>query len=145
MGEANAEQSVGDKLFQQHCVSCHQPGGVGLSGLAPPLAAAKGSTLSQRVMRPDGRSYILNVLNSGLVGSIEVGGERFSGLMPSFAALSDTELTLIANYVVGELNKEEIKATTFVPYESGELQKVRAEGKKAIDVYRLRQALDGKK
>ncbi len=53
------------------CSACHQPGGVGQPGLAPPLVdAPPWSALGDSA--PD---YVVGVVLSGLTGTIEAGGQ----------------------------------------------------------------------
>ncbi|MEW5887522.1 MAG: cytochrome c [Pseudomonadota bacterium] len=90
----------GAALFAQHCAPCHQAAGEGAPGLAPPIAG----TLAGRAGRPVGRAYLAQVLVSGLAGPIVVGGERFSGVMPGFAKLSDEDLQAVFAHLLGALN-----------------------------------------
>lgn len=92
---------AGRALFDDNCSGCHQVGGIGSPGLAPPLVdpalfAGFGENASV---------YVAGVLLGGLSGQIVANGEVYAGLaMPSQSWMTDEELTAVANYVLGELN-----------------------------------------
>ncbi|MDE2371499.1 MAG: cytochrome c [Burkholderiales bacterium] len=101
---ADAPAAVdGQAIFKQICAACHQPGGEGLPGLAPPLAG----TLAPLLAHDDGRRYMAQVLVHGLSGRIESKGQEFNLAMPPQSALSDAELAAAAGYVARELNQSE--------------------------------------
>jgi mono/diheme cytochrome c family protein len=91
----------GETLFNESCAACHQRGGVGSEGLAPPLVDKMlwdrlGSAASE---------YIQGVMLAGLSGSIEVAGQQYVGLvMPPQARMTDDELAAIGRYVLSTLN-----------------------------------------
>lgn len=78
--------------YALHCAACHQPGGQGLEGLAPPLLG------SEWVLGdPD---VLARIVLRGLTGPIEVAGRRFElPLMPDHAKLGDEELAAILSHV----------------------------------------------
>jgi mono/diheme cytochrome c family protein len=91
----------GQALFNENCAMCHQPGGVGSPGLAPPL---KDKVLWDQLGH-DATQYIVGVMLGGLSGSLEVDGVPYEGLiMPSQGRMTDEELSAIANYVLVTLN-----------------------------------------
>jgi mono/diheme cytochrome c family protein len=87
-GAQTAEE--GQAVYEQNCVSCHQPGGVGVAGAFPPLAG------NSRVADPE---YVAGIVRNGLQGPIEVLGQTYDGVMPAFAQLSDAEVAAVAAYV----------------------------------------------
>ena len=92
---------TGEALFADRCSGCHQPGGVGQSGLAPPLA---NKPLWSR-LGPRGIDYLAGVLVGGFSGTITANGERFIGLaMPPQNWMSDEDMKAIADYVLNDLN-----------------------------------------
>jgi mono/diheme cytochrome c family protein len=96
----------GEALFNDTCAACHQRGGIGSPGLAPPLAD---ESLWER-LGDAGPAYIVGVMLSGLSGSIDVNGEKYSGLvMPPQDRMSDDELAAIGSYVLSMLNKSSAK------------------------------------
>lgn len=101
---AQTNDAAGVELFGKHCVACHQADGEGIPGLAPPLVGAL-----KKVAEVDlGRTYIAHVLVSGMAGTIKTRVGKFSGVMPSQAALSDHELAAIASYVLSTFNDSQV-------------------------------------
>jgi mono/diheme cytochrome c family protein len=98
--QAADTQDVGRTAFDAHCAACHQTGGKGVPGLAPPLVGA----LSNAMASDEGRRYITGVLIHGLSGRITSQGQTFVGAMPPQAALTDADLVSIANYLARDLN-----------------------------------------
>src|SRR3984957_7339242 len=92
---------VGQKLFSERCVVCHQENAQGAAGVAPSLAG----TLSGYLANADGRRFLSQILVSGMIGPIDTQGHKFNGMMPSFRAdLSDAEMAAVINYVLGAFN-----------------------------------------
>jgi len=98
-GEASAEESdaghdaqlrLGAEVYGTFCVGCHQAGGAGMTGLAPPL-----------VDNPniDDTAYLAGVIGNGLEGEIVVNGETYNGVMPSFSTLGADELDALVEYI----------------------------------------------
>lgn len=91
----------GKAVFGEVCAACHQPGGVGAPGLAPPLVDA---ALWKR-LGSSAPAYVAGVLVGGLSGSIEAGGERYVGLvMPPQEGFDDATLAAVATYLLKDLN-----------------------------------------
>lgn len=90
----------GAKLYEGHCVACHQADGNGAEGLAPPLTGV----LEKRAQSVNGREYLAQVLVSGMVGTITSRGVKYNGNMPP-ATLSDEELVAVMGYVLTTFNK----------------------------------------
>lgn len=91
----------GAALFEASCSACHQSGGIGNPGIAPPL---NDTALWQRLgaKAPD---YVAGVMISGLSGTITAGGQVYAGLiMPSHASLTDAELAAIGTYILSTVN-----------------------------------------
>lgn len=132
LGAASASAQVtatsGRDLFGKHCVACHQADGEGIPGLAPPLVGA----LKKVAEVDSGRAYIAHVLVSGMAGTIKTRVGKFTGAMPSHAALSDEELAAITSYVLATfndssvvLNPERFAALRGKPLPPGEVRKLR--------------------
>lgn len=100
---ADMAPADGLAVFSQACAACHQPGGKGMAGLAPPLAG----TLAPLLARDEGRRYLAQVLVHGLSGRIVSQGQVFNLAMAPQAALSDEQLAAVAGYVARELNNSE--------------------------------------
>lgn len=90
----------GAKLYEAHCVACHQPDGNGAEGIAPPLV----DVLAKRAQTTAGREYLAQVLVSGMVGTITSRGVKYNGNMPA-AQLSNEELSAVMGYVLDKFNK----------------------------------------
>ena len=89
-----AETSDGAQLFQSNCASCHGAQGEGVQGQFPPLADNPNA---------EDTEYVLQVINEGLSGPIEVNGVTYDAEMPAFGHLSDEEAGAIAGFVATEL------------------------------------------
>lgn len=109
----------GEILYEIHCANCHQPGGTGLIGNIPPLAASD--------WLENHRSEIACVIRYGMQGPMEVNGLKYNGIMPGNKLLSDTEITNIANFILSawgnsleplnpKVVEEELKACEGRPY-----------------------------
>lgn len=89
----NAAQSLGAKLYNKNCASCHQTNGKGISGSIPPLA---GSALanSEDVTKP------IRIVLHGFRGAIERNGVKYNGVMqPWHSVLSDEEIAAVLTHV----------------------------------------------
>jgi mono/diheme cytochrome c family protein len=91
-----AQDQAGAGLYATHCVACHQVEAVGAPGIAPPLAGNIGRHASSEA----GRAYLARVPLTGMVGTINVGGVRYTGNMPSFAKLTDGEIANVVAYLL---------------------------------------------
>jgi mono/diheme cytochrome c family protein len=92
---------VGQRIFKERCVLCHQEDAQGAAGVAPSLVG----TLVPYMASAEGKRYLAQILISGMIGPIDTEGHKFNGMMPSFRAdLSDTEIAAIINYVLGTFN-----------------------------------------
>jgi mono/diheme cytochrome c family protein len=82
----------GAAVYAASCVACHQPTGVGLPGVFPPLAGSEWVTGKTPVL--------IQILLHGAQGQITVKGTSFNGMMPPFGAqLGDAELAAVATHV----------------------------------------------
>jgi mono/diheme cytochrome c family protein len=103
---APAKVEASETLFNDACAACHQTGGAGNPGVAPPLNDA---ILWQR-LGDRAPAYLAGVMISGLTGTIDAGGQMFAGLaMPSQAAMPDDDLAAIGTYVLSTLNNTGFK------------------------------------
>jgi len=83
--------ALGEKLFRQRCVSCHQANGEGVAGQYPPLAG------SEWVLEHEYR--LKRILLHGLEGPIQVRGNTYNGAMPVFGQLKDEQIAAVLSYI----------------------------------------------
>ncbi len=84
-------------IYGKICAACHQPGGTGKEGVAPPLAG------SEWVLAPGGGRLVRIVLN-GLTGPIRVQGREWNIPMPPWREnLKDNEIALVLTYIRSNL------------------------------------------
>lgn len=81
---------AGADVYSSVCASCHQPGGVGLSGRYPPLKDNPNLT---------DPAYIAEVIRNGRSGEIVVNGATFDAVMPAQSTLSDADVTAVVAYI----------------------------------------------
>jgi len=132
-GTAALAEPAGARLFADRCVACHQAGGVGVPGIAPPLAGNVGRMAATEA----GREYLARVLLVGLVGPIHVDGVRYTGNMPSQAALGDAELAEVLGYVLRDLEQVADLSWLTVDY----VGKLRRAGGTPNEMHKLRAKL----
>ena len=84
----------GEEVYAAVCQSCHQPGGVGLSGQFPALKGNENATDA---------AYVEDVVINGKSGEITVNGETFDGVMPPFSTLSDEDVANVVAYITNDL------------------------------------------
>ncbi|HEB3528770.1 cytochrome c [Burkholderia cenocepacia] len=110
---AGAQETVhypaGKSLFDAQCAVCHQAGGKGQDGLAPPLTDYPGKYAAAEA----GRAQLIATLLHGMFGEIEVHDKRYNFKMPSFASASDDDIAHVLNYVVFDLNAQHGDAKPF--------------------------------
>lgn len=118
----------GASLFSENCVACHQAGGVGTPGLAPPLVS---DTLKKAGSAQ--RDYVALVVIHGLSGPIKVKGQLYVSAMPPRADFSDDDVAILANYVEQDLNG--LAADQFKPMAAADIAELR---KATVDHQALR-------
>ena len=116
---SSAQAEAGEGLYQR-CLACHQPGGEGIPGVFPPLK----DRLAKIVATTEGREYVTMVLTSGLVGTIEIDGQRYIGAMPA-QGLTDAEAAEVLNYIISGFSQAG-KAEIPKPFGEGEIAAIRA-------------------
>lgn len=82
----------GGQLYSQNCAGCHGPTAAGIPGTFPPLA---GNPNVQN------EAHVLTVIKQGLTGALEVNGQKYNGVMPPMAQVSDADAGAIAAYLKG--------------------------------------------
>lgn len=81
----------GQAVYSRTCIACHQPTGLGIAPVFPPLAGSEWVAMAPSVL-------VRNVLH-GMTGPISVKGTVYNGMMPAVAGLSDGDIADVATYV----------------------------------------------
>jgi len=81
----------GGQIFAAKCVACHQATGLGLPGVFPPLAGSEWVLGNAKVL--------VQIPLHGITGRVQVKGAAYTGSMPMFDTLSDTEIAAVLTYV----------------------------------------------
>lgn len=90
------ELSLDEKLYRQHCGTCHQFDGSGVPGMYPPLKDNPTVT--------GNREELITMVLAGISGPIEEKNEIYSGEMPPQDYLTDEEISKILSFVKTEFN-----------------------------------------
>lgn len=118
---AFAAAQTGTALYQQNCVFCHGDRGQGRPGAFPPLAGH----IPDLLKVPAGRAQLINTLLYGMQGEITVKGQKYNGVMPAFAQLTDEQLAGMLNYVLSAWNNDKDLPPDFKPITAAELSAAR--------------------
>lgn len=82
---------TGEGVYKKSCAACHQGTGLGVPGAFPPLARSPWLL--------DDRETPIRVVLLGLMGTIEVDGKTYAGVMPALQdQLSDREIALALSH-----------------------------------------------
>jgi mono/diheme cytochrome c family protein len=95
MGATGAAAADGRAVFDNNCAVCHQAGGVGVPGQFPRLAARAGAIAA----KPEGKTFLPQVVLNGMGGRITVDGEQVLGAMPALDSLSDDDIAAVLTYI----------------------------------------------
>lgn len=88
---AKVSAANGLKVYTQICISCHQADGGGVPRMNPPL-------IKTPWVLGDQKRLIKIVLN-GFKEDVEISGDNYTNVMPSFAYLKDQEIADVLTYV----------------------------------------------
>ena len=88
----------GQVLFTQICAQCHQPSGLGMDGIAPPLVD------SEWVLGREDR--LTRIVLHGLHGPIKVGKKTMDLEMPGLGVLPDEQISSVLTYLRREWGHE---------------------------------------
>ena len=104
----------GKALYGAICAACHQPSGLGLPPVFPPLSG------SEYILGNSDR--IVAIILKGVQGPLSVGGVVFNGVMPAQeGVLSDRKISEIVSYVRKNFGNASLPLVT-----SEEVSKVRS-------------------
>lgn len=94
--QAQDALSRGQTVYMQVCFACHQPTGLGLPGMFPPLADSDWVAAK----KPD---RMIRMVLHGLTGPVTINGKPFATpaplMPPQGPALSDTQIADVLTYV----------------------------------------------
>lgn len=103
---SGASAGSGEAADYQRCTACHLPTGEGIPGAFPPL---KGR-VADIAASDEGRSYLVSVVNAGLMGSITVNGVPYMGVMPAQGSSYDAAgISDVLNYSVQVIDQENVQ------------------------------------
>ncbi|MER3482172.1 MAG: cytochrome C biogenesis protein CcsB [Meiothermus sp.] len=118
---AFASAQSGAALYQQNCVFCHGEKGQGRAGAFPPQAGHTPDVLKA----PGGRAQLINTLLYGMQGEIMVKGQKYNGVMPAFAQLTDEQLANVLNYILTAWGNDKLLPPDFKPLTAAEIAAAR--------------------
>ena len=81
----------GKAVYSRTCIACHQPTGMGLPPVFPPLAGSEW-------IAKDASIAVRNIIN-GMQGPITVKGVTYNSMMPPVAGVSDADIADVLTYV----------------------------------------------
>jgi mono/diheme cytochrome c family protein/glucose/arabinose dehydrogenase len=115
--EEQARFEHGKQVYTLTCAACHQPNGMGLEGLAPPLVDSEWVTGSPERM--------VRIVLQGLTGPISVNGVPYRMEMPALPTMSDADIASVLTYVRREPEWEH----TASPVDEATVAKIREQTK----------------
>jgi mono/diheme cytochrome c family protein len=81
----------GKKVYETTCMVCHQPTGMGIPGVYPPLAGGEFAT--------GGNRRAISIVLNGLQGAVTVKGMTYNGVMQAWkAVLTDEKIAAVLTY-----------------------------------------------
>ncbi|MFD1255517.1 c-type cytochrome [Mucilaginibacter terrae] len=86
-----ANAGNGKALYAQYCLSCHMVDGYGVQNLNPPLIKTT-YVLGDKVR-------LTKILLNGFSERVEIEGEMYNNVMPSFNYLSNQQIADVLTYV----------------------------------------------
>jgi cytochrome c553 len=101
------------------CSACHLPDGVGVPGAFPPIRNRAATIAGLE----GGRDYLITVVTYGLMGTIQVDGMQYFGIMAgNVSSMSSDDMAAVLNYIVFELNDADSAGTE--PFTTAEVEEV---------------------
>lgn len=125
--EQQARFDMGKTLYRGICAACHQPHGLGMEGLAPPLADSEWVLGSEQRL---GR-----ILLHGVSGPIQVKGRTYRLDMPGLGIFTDDQVAAILTYIRREWDHGA------APVEPSTIQSIRAGTKERTEAWREEELL----
>ena len=81
----------GQAVYSKTCIACHQPTGLGIAPVFPPLAGSEWVAMSPSIP-------VRNILH-GMTGPVTVKGVVYNSMMPAVAGLTDGDIADVVTYV----------------------------------------------
>ena len=81
----------GQAVYGRTCIACHQPTGMGIPPVFPPLAGSEW-------VAKDASIAVRNIVN-GMTGPVTVKGATYNSMMPPVAGVSDADIADVLTYV----------------------------------------------
>ena len=81
----------GQAVYSRTCIACHQPTGMGIPPVFPPLAGSEWIAKSSSIA-------VRNIIN-GMQGPVTVKGMTYNSMMPPVAGLTDKDIADVVTYV----------------------------------------------
>ena len=105
----HAAAPAGAAVFAAHCAVCHGQDALGVAGSFPPL---KGQVTAFAKL-PAGRDYLVTAVSGGLIGSVQVAGETYTGAMPAQNMLSEAEVAAVLSFLASDGGKAKTGVQAF--------------------------------
>ena len=83
--------ALGQRVYQQQCVTCHQADGRGVGGVYPTLHETKWTT--------GDKGRLIRLVLHGMEGPMKVKGQRYNQRMRSLSYLTDEQIAAVLTYV----------------------------------------------
>ena len=100
---------AGKTVYSTYCSMCHQPTGLGIPNVYPPLAK------SDYLMADTKRA--IDHIKNGKQGEIVVNGKKYNQVMPA-QPLNDQQIVDVMNYVRNSFGNKGTKAVTLAEVKS---------------------------
>ncbi len=81
----------GEAIYGKTCIACHQPTGLGIPPVFPPLAGSEWVAMSPSIP-------VRNILH-GMTGPVTVKGTAYNSMMPAVTGLSDGDIADVVTFV----------------------------------------------
>jgi len=94
----------GKTIYETNCQACHQPNGMGVPRLNPPLAK------TQYVVGDKAR--LIQIVAKGLNETIIIDDEEYANPMPAFPQLTDQQVADVLTYVRNSFGNKATAITT---------------------------------
>lgn len=98
-GDSSASKERGKAVYMMVCFACHQPTGLGMPGMFPPLAGSDW-------VKAKKADRMIRIVLHGLTGPLNINGAPFTSpaplMPPQGAALSDTQIADVLTFVRAE-------------------------------------------